>query len=102
MEAENIIEGALVYDGDFGGVGLKASVVGQYGRLKNGAEADIADGGFGGKDWWSASAAPPSTCSASSSRAASAPTKSATSDHQFATAGIGYAFGPVNTSITAA
>ena len=40
MEAENIIEGALVYDGDLGGVGLKASVVGQYGKLKNGAEAD--------------------------------------------------------------
>ena len=54
MEAENVTEGALVYDGDFGGVGLKASIVGQYGRLKNGAKASIADGGFGGKDWWSA------------------------------------------------
>src|SRR4051794_17052752 len=54
MQAENVVEGALVYDGDLGGVGLQASVVGQYGELKNGARADIADGGFGGKDWWSA------------------------------------------------
>ena len=48
MQGQNIFEGALVYDGDLGGVGLTASVVGLYGKLKNGAEAD-----FGGSDWYS-------------------------------------------------
>ena len=32
---------AAVYDGDFGGVGLLASVVGLYGELKNDAEDDV-------------------------------------------------------------
>ena len=34
MEGENIVEGGLVYDGDFGGVGIKASIVGQYGSAE--------------------------------------------------------------------
>ena len=41
MEAENIVEGALVYDGDLGGVGVLASVVGLYGELKNDAEDTV-------------------------------------------------------------
>src|SRR3954471_10379481 len=58
MEAQDVVEGALVYDGDLGGVGVKASVVGQYGQLKNGARGAIvpgsASGGFGGgSDWYS-------------------------------------------------
>src|SRR3954451_21718662 len=52
MDGQNTVEGALVYDGGLGGVGLKASVVGLYGELKNGARAPIAAGGFGGSDEW--------------------------------------------------
>ena len=53
MDAQDTIEGAIVYDGDFGGVGLKASVVGLYGELKNVHKATIsvavADAGRGGE-----------------------------------------------------
>lgn len=52
MQSENVVEGAAVYDGDLGGVGILASVVGLYGKLKNGADADVADGGFGDDKWW--------------------------------------------------
>ena len=41
MQAQDTFEGALVYDGDFGGVGVTASVVGLYGWLKNAAKNHI-------------------------------------------------------------
>ena len=41
-----------------------------------------------------------STCGASSSPAASATDNAGEAQRNFATAGIGYAFGPVNTSLT--
>ena len=47
MEAQNIFEGAIAYDGDFGGVGVLASVVGLYGELKNDAEDAFDD-----DKWW--------------------------------------------------
>ena len=43
MEGENVVEGALVYDGEFGGVGFLASVVGLYGELMNGGDDDFGD-----------------------------------------------------------
>ena len=102
MEAENVTEGAAVYDGDFGGVGVKASIVGQYGRLKNGAEAAIEDGGFGGKDWWSAVGGAALDLWGFKLAGSVGTDTVGNTDHQFATGGIGYGFGPVNTSITAA
>ena len=41
MQAENIVEGGLIYDGDVVGIGLETSLVGQYGKLKNSGEADF-------------------------------------------------------------
>ena len=41
MQADNVVEGTVVYDGDLGGVGILASVVGLYGKLKNGADASL-------------------------------------------------------------
>ncbi len=41
MEGQNVVEGGLVYDGEFGGVGVLASVVGLYGELINGGEDDV-------------------------------------------------------------
>ena len=46
-QGQNVFEGGLVYDGELGGVGIEASVVGLYGELKNGGEDD-----FGGDKWW--------------------------------------------------
>ena len=73
MQAENIVEGGLIYDGDVVGIGLETSLVGQYGKLKNSGEAD-----FGGSDWYSGSTVPRSTFRASSWLAALAPTRLAT------------------------
>ena len=95
MDAQNIFEGAIVYDGDFGGVGVLASVVGLYGDLKNDAEELI-----GGDNGGVCRPAPTLTCGASSSAAASATTRSARRQRDFYTAGIGFDFGPVGTSIT--
>ena len=47
MEGQNVFEGGLIYDGEIGGVGIEASVVGLYGELKNDGEED-----FGGDEWW--------------------------------------------------
>ena len=96
MDAKNIVEGAVVYDGDLGGVGILASVVGLYGELKNDAEDGVRRRQVVGRP----GRCQRSTCSASSSPAASAPTMSATTQRNFFTAGIGAALGPVNTSIT--
>src|SRR3954452_7553502 len=103
MEAQDVVEGALVYDGDFGGVGVKASIVGQYGQLKNGARADIAAGGFGGSDDWYSGVGGVALDLFGFKLAGSAGTDNVgATDPQFATAGIAYGIGPVNTSITAA
>ena len=47
MEGQNVVEGGLVYDGEFGGFGFLASVVGLYGELKNDAED-----AFGNDEWY--------------------------------------------------
>jgi len=103
MEAQDVVEGGLIYDGDFGGVGLKASIVGQYGKLKNGARADAAAGGFGGSDDWYSGVGGVALDLFGFKLAGSVGTDNVgDTDHQFATAGIGYGIGPVNTSVTAA
>lgn len=100
MQAQNITEGALVYDGDLGGVGLQASIVGQYGKLKNGAEASIADGGFGGSDWYSGVGGAAVDLYGFKLAGSVGIDNLGDVQHKFMTAGIGYGFGPVNTSIT--
>ena len=100
MAAENITEGALVYDGDLGGVGLQASVVGQYGTLKNGAEESIADGGFGGKDWYSGVGGAALDLFGFKVAGSVGIDNLGDIEHKFMTAGIAYGFGPVNTSLT--
>ena len=102
MQAENVVEGGLVYDDALGGVGLQASVVGQHGSLKNGARASIADGGTGGKDWWSAVGGVAVDLDGFKLAGSVGTDHVGDEDHQFATAGIGYGYGPVNASITAA
>ena len=91
-----MVEGGLVYDGEFGGVGVLASVVGLYGELVNGGEDDVRRRQVVRR----AGRCLASTCSASSWPAATATTRSASCKNQFFTAGIGAALGPVNTSVT--
>ena len=102
MEGENTFEGALVYDGEFGGVGFQASVVGLYGQLKNGAKADIADGGLGKDEYWNVGGGAVVDLYGFKLAGSVFTNHLGELEHQFATAGIGYGFGPVNTSVTAA
>jgi outer membrane protein OmpU len=95
MDAENTVEGALVYDGDFGGVGFKASVVGLYGALKNGAEAD-----FGDDNYWNVTGGAVLDLFGFRLGGSVGTDTVGDQDHQFMTAGIGAALGPVNTSVT--
>ena len=100
MEGKNVVEGALVYDGDFGGVGLLASVVGVWGELKNGADDAIADGGFGDDKWWGVQAGAALDLYGFKLAGSIANDEVGDTTRKFFTAGIGAALGPVNTSIT--
>ena len=102
MQAQDTFEGALVYDGDLGGVGIKASVVGLYGWLKNAAKADVADGGFGGDQYWNTTGGVALDLYGFKLAGSIGTDHIGDLNHQFATAGIGAALGPVNTSITGA
>ena len=47
MEAQNVVEAGLIYDGDLGELDVLASVVGIAGSLRNDAREE-----FGGSRWW--------------------------------------------------
>lgn len=95
MQGQNIVEGGLVYDGEFDDVEVQSSLVALYGRLKNGGKED-----FGSSDWWSATYGATLEISGISLGASVGTDHLGDQDHQFMTAGIGYTFGEVSTSIT--
>ncbi len=95
MQAKNVVEGALVYDGEFGGIGVLASVVGLYGDLKNSAET-----AFGDDKWWGVQGGASVDLYGFKLAGSVATTIVGDTKRDFFTAGIGYGFGPVNTSVT--
>jgi len=95
MQAENIVEGGLIYDGDVAGIKLETSLVGQYGKLKNSGEAD-----FGGSDWYSGIYGAALDIQGFKLAGSIGTDKVGDQDHQFMTAGIAYGYGPANASIT--
>jgi outer membrane protein OmpU len=95
MEAENIVEGGLIYDDEIGEIGVQTSLVGMYGKLKNGGEEDLC-----GSDWWAANYGAALDIFCFQVAAGVGTDHLGDQDHQFMTAGIGYGYGPVNTSIT--
>ncbi len=99
VDAENITEGAAVYDGDLGGVGILASVVGLYGKLKNGASEDIAAGGFGSSDWWGVQGGVNVDLFGFKIGGAVGSDNVGDTKRNFANIGAAAALGPVNTSI---
>ena len=95
MDAKNIFEGAAVYDGDFGGVGILASVVGLYGTLRNEAEDT-----FGDSDWWNVTGGVVVDLFGFKLAGSIGQDNPGDARRNWFTAGIGYGFGPVNTSVT--
>ena len=95
MDAKNIVEGAAVYDGDLGGVGLTASVVGLYGELKNDAEA-----AFGDDKWYGVQGGAALDLFGFKLAGSVGTDNLGDAQRNFFTAGIGAALGPVNTSLT--
>ena len=100
MEGENVFEGAAVYDGDFGGVGVLASVVGLYGKLKNGADAPIGDGGFGSDSWWGVQGGVNVDLFGFKIGGAVGEDNVGDTRRDFFNVGVAAALGPVNTSVT--
>ena len=90
----------MVYDGELGGVGVEASVVGLYGTLKNGADTSIADGGFGDDQWYGIQGGAALDLFGFKVAGNVASDNVGDTTRNFFTAGIGYGFGPLNTSIT--
>jgi outer membrane protein OmpU len=95
MEGQNVVEGGLVYDGEFGGVGILASVVGVYGELVNGGEDD-----FGDDKWQGIQGGANVDLFGFKLGGSYAYNEVGEQKNQFFNAGIGYGFGPVNTSVT--
>jgi outer membrane protein OmpU len=95
MDAKNIVEGGLVYDGEFGGTALLASVVGVWGELKNDAETL-----FGDEQWWGAQGGASVDLFGFKLAGSVATDNVGDTERNFFTAGIGAALGPVNTSVT--
>jgi len=94
MEAENVVEGGLVYDGELGSVGIQASVVGLYGKLRNGGEAD-----FGDSDWWGVQPGIALDLYGFKLAGNVATQKIGDQEQRFFTAGVAYGYGPVNLSV---
>ena len=95
MDAQNIVEGAVAYNGDFGGVGVLASVVGLYGELKNDSED-----AFGDDKWWGVQTGANIDLWGFKVGGSVGHDEVGETQRDFSTAGIGLALGPVNTSIT--
>jgi outer membrane protein OmpU len=100
MDAKNVVEGGLVYDGDFGGFGILASVVGVYGELTNGADAAIGAGGFGDDKWWGVQGGASVDLFGFKLAGSVAHDEVGETKRDFFTAGIGAGLGPVNLSLT--
>ncbi len=95
MQGKNVVEGGLIYDGDLGGIGLEASVVGLWGELKNSGED-----AFGGDDWWGVQGGAALDLFGVKLAGSIATDNVGDSERNFFTAGIGYGYGPLNASIS--
>ncbi|MEK0081843.1 porin [Benzoatithermus flavus] len=93
VEAQNVVDAGLTYKGEFGGVGVTASVVGITGDLKDSSV-------FGGGSWhgWQAGAA--FDIFGFKVAGSYADEKVGDADRTWYTAGVGYGYGPANVSVT--
>jgi hypothetical protein len=97
VDITNLVEGALVYDGEFGGFGIQASLVGGIAEVAD--ESD--DSGLGGDDFQTLMAGVATELFGFKVAAATAPRRPAGLERDWFTAGVGRtAIGPSNTSVT--
>ena len=95
MEAQNVVEGGLVWDGEVGDVEVLASVVGLWGSLRNEAESE-----FGGDRWWGWQAGATVDLFGVELGGSFADERLGDLDRTFFTAGIGWGEDEWNASIT--
>ena len=93
VEAQNVVDAGLVYDGDFGGFGILASVVGITGDLKD------DDSQFGDGSWHGWQAGLSTTVFGFKIAGNYASEKVGDADRDWYTLGAGWGYGPVNLSV---
>ena len=96
VDITNLVEGALVYDGEFGGFGLQASLVGGIAEVAD--ESD--DSGLGGDDFQTIMAGVATEVFGFKVAGSYGTEETGALERDWFTAGVGYGIGPVNTSVT--
>jgi predicted porin len=94
VEAQNIVDAGIVYNGDLAGFGITAGVVGITGDLKGGDANPFGNGSWHG---WQAGLA--TEIFGVKVAGGFADEKVGDADRRWYTAGIGYGYGPANVSI---
>ena len=93
VDVGDLVEGALVYDGDFAGFGITASLVGGIADVKN-------EDTVGGDDFWTWLAGLSTELFGFKVAGSFGDEEIGAFERTWFTAGIGYGYGPVNTSVT--
>jgi predicted porin len=93
VEAENVVDAGIIYDGEFGGTGVLASLVAITGDLKD------EDSFYGDGSWHGWAAGVNVDLFGFKLAGSFADEKVGDADRNWFTAGIGAALGPVNTSV---
>jgi predicted porin len=96
VQAQNVVEGGLVYKGAFSGAGILAAIVGLHGDIKGNDNQNAV----GGDDWWGCQAGASVDLFGLNLAGSYGQQSIGNQDKKLFTAGIGYVFGSLNTSIT--
>ena len=93
VEAQNVVDGGLIYEGDFGGFGITAALLGITGDLKE------SDSEFGDGSWHGVQGGLATTIFGFKVAGSYATEKVGDVDKDFFNVGVGYGYGPVNLSV---
>ena len=94
VEVGDVVDGGLIYEGDLGGLGLTASIVGEYGEVKD------SDAFGGGDDLWGYFAGAAAEVFGLSVAGGYGNESIGRVDREWFNAGVGAALGPANFSVT--
>jgi outer membrane protein OmpU len=96
MQAKNVVEPGLVYKGDLGGVAVLASVVGVFGKLTSNGQNDL---GTNDDKWWGWQGGANVDLFGFKLGGSFADEEVGNLERTWYTVGIGWGYGPVNTSV---